>query len=182
MTKVYDHNGVELLPTILQVKERNEHGAPTLMRVRFDDDKIGIANPEERTFLIVWAPVGAQHEFPADDLARQLHKARQDAAQFHEEVVDTRRLIDQVQREHKALTVDNEQKTAALRELQRERDPERIQRLIQEAVDKALIDANKQIADLRASAATKDSAITELKASKRKLREALDRFKEGRNK
>jgi hypothetical protein len=182
VTRVYDHKGVELLPTILQIKERNEQGAPVLLRVRFDDEKVGFVDPNERTFLIVWAPVGAQHEFPASDLARQFHEAKLLSEQLHTEVVETRRMIDQVQREHKALTEENEKKTAALRELQRERDPERLAGLIDSAVRIAGDKAAKEITELRATLATKDSEITELRASKRKLREALDRLKEERGK
>jgi len=76
------------------------------------------------------------------------------------------------------LTNENKLKTADLRRLQAERDPERIAAAIAEACERTRVSADAEIAKLRSDNAQLVAECRELKASKKKLREALERARE----
>jgi len=71
-------------------------------------------------------------------------------------------------------------RNSELRRLHAERDPAALDRLVRIAVEKAGESSARELADLRSNIATQQSEIAELRASKRKLREALERTKEKR--
>lgn len=71
-------------------------------------------------------------------------------------------------------------KTNALRELQRERDPSRIEALVAERVKSATATLDSALSQARRQCESAQREIEELRASKKKLREALERAKERR--
>ncbi len=79
-----------------------------------------------------------------------------------------------------SLKADNDHKTTELRRLQDERDPAVVERAIREACERATARADSELAALKSTIATLRSEAEELKASKKKLREALERAKDGR--
>lgn len=181
---VRDPFGSELFPLLLQIQETDDGGRPTICGIRRDDDPVSLASAEplSRHFVIVWCRqgLGVTEGNPlarrADELladARTLEDARREAA-------DAREARDALRSERNRLAEDLRQKTESLRDLQRERDPERAERLAQERVAAATSDLMAQLAHARADIAVRDQEIAELKTAKRRLREALDRAKEGR--
>lgn len=73
---------------------------------------------------------------------------------------------------------DREDLAAKLKALQRDHDPERIKRQISEAVATATAELERQLSTVKLALTNANREIEELKASKRKLREALERLKE----
>lgn len=71
-----------------------------------------------------------------------------------------------------------EAKTAALRQLNAERDPARIARQVVDAREDATRDAGIEIATLKAKLGETESQLREALEAKRRLREALNRMKE----
>jgi chromosome segregation ATPase len=69
-------------------------------------------------------------------------------------------------------------RTSELRRLNDERNPSTIERGIKDAVAAATAKRDAEIADARATIATQKSEIDGLRASKKKLRDALERLKE----
>jgi chromosome segregation ATPase len=95
-------------------------------------------------------------------------------------LVSVRHQLASVRHEIDAVTEDNRVKTADLRRLHDERDPVKIQLVVVAAIERARADADREITELRATVATQKSELEELRASKRKLRDALERIKEKR--
>jgi len=181
MAKVRDPNGTELVPTLLHVLERDDCGNPTVCRVRYDDEKILLERDEPEapaaTFLIVWAPreIGGV-TLPIVDVIAKANEAH-----------ELRATVDAARRETAMMSIECdrarselEQKTAALRDLQKERDPQRMERAVQERT----VDLQRQLTEARSRAASEASLlrsrIAELETSKKKLRDALERIKDGR--
>ncbi len=179
---IRDPKGNELKLVLLQIMERCDQG-PTVCRVRYDHEKIGLANPEQREFLMVWTPVDSvlgEMRAEDNDTINSLMATQDALGDAHKEIADTQKLCKQVQAANAALQVEIDQKTTALRDLQRERDPARLEALVQERTKEldtkfaaAQRSSGAEIAQLK-------SRVTELEASKRKLREALDRIKDGK--
>lgn len=109
----------------------------------------------------------------AEEHAREARTVRADIERF----TGTLR---QVTAERDRLVAEREPLIAELKELRVERDPDRLRIAIADAVERQLHDHVLAIATLRSQVAELESQLTECRASKRKLREALDRAKEGR--
>jgi len=183
MAKLRDGQGNELIPTLLHVADRDERGRPTVCRVRYDDERIGLdANDHARnTFLLVWSPVDSQlGELDIKDLAREYETLKERADKMHELAVIVRQDIETVKAENARLVAENEQKTVALRELNKERDPERFDKAVADKVDfmTGLLQAKLKVSN--EIIAKQESELRELRATKKKLREAIERYKEGR--
>ncbi len=76
------------------------------------------------------------------------------------------------------VAADRESLAAQLRDMKRDADPERLERAKAEAVSVATYELSKRIADLEGKVDHLERVAAELRASKRKLREALERAKE----
>lgn len=177
-----DHKGNELKLVLLQILERSDQG-PTLCRVRYDHETINLEDPTQREFLMVWTPIDSvlgELRTSDSDTLNELVTAKDQLISARELVRDTKRDIDAVTKANADLTAEIDQKTAALRELQKERDPARFERAVEERtkhIEQLLtLERSTSVSEI----ATLKSRITELEGSKRKLREALERAKEGK--
>lgn len=116
-----------------------------------------------------------------DGRAKAVREGRelvQDAEKWLEE---SRAMADRckvIAKENLDLRVENEAKTADLRRLRAEIDPDEIRLKIMYAVDKATADRDEQLRTARAEIVDLRSRIDELERSKRKLRDALARLSE----
>lgn len=180
--KIYDPKGNLLVPTLLHVKERDEHGSPTVCQVRYDHEQIQLAEggTDQNTFLLVWAPAKIiMGEMRMEDLTKELDETKEHLAGALRDLASGRRDIDRLTADATRNAAELEEKTAVLRELQKERDPARFERAVAErteqlrrALDEAATAARTEVTALR-------HRISELEASKKKLREALERTKGG---
>jgi chromosome segregation ATPase len=181
MKRVFDPNGVELVRSVLQVAERDDQNRVTHCRVRYDDETIDLkeARAGGRTpeFLIIWRAAkddGLSSILPEEaELADLLRTAQS-------EIRTTRDLLGTAQRSLEAAQREIDAKTTDLRRLRDERDPEFIARKVAEAVASATEALEEDVKNYRARLAAAESESAELRASKRKLREALERAKEQR--
>ena len=152
MKTLRDPQGRELKLVLFQVVDRDANG-PRTLRVRHDHEKIDIANATEaeRTFLLVWVPVNeVLGEMQMSDIFRDYEEVKEKAAALHAQVVQTNRDIDNVRREHASLSEELKTKTEALRALQKERDPERVNTLIASAVKVQTAALEDQVRDAAA--------------------------------
>lgn len=180
-----DHKGNELKLVLLQVMERGEQG-PTLCRVRYDHEVIDVGNASEiqREFLMVYTLVDSVlGELRMGDLKgtpEELLEYRDLLLKAREEIKATKNVLATAERHALEQDAELREKTNALRDLQRERDPNRLEATVAARVESATEQWRGQETAYRAEIATLKSRVAELEASKRKLREALDRAKEGR--
>lgn len=177
-----DHKGNELKLVLLQVMERGEQG-PTLCRVRYDHEVIDVGNASEiqREFLMVYTPVDSV--LGMGDLKgtpEELLEYRDLLLKAREEIKATKNVLATAERHALEQDAELREKTNALRDLQRERDPNRLEATVAARVESVTEQWRGQETAYRAEIATLKSRVAELEASKRKLREALDRAKEGR--
>lgn len=178
MTTVVDPKGNRLVPVILQVIERDADNQPKTLRFSRDDEKIDLLDHENPQFLIVWSPSDLAHrEASLSSLLVQFYDVKAQAKQLHEQVADVNRQIDWVRGEHAKMTAELETKTAELRKLQRERDPERVDREVAARVDAATAELRVALGQAKVNHEALKREIDELKAAKKKLREALERAK-----
>lgn len=178
---VLDPKGNKLSLVVLQVISRHPDGRPEKLALRYDEERFEVS--EGATFILVWAAAGdltGGGQTALGKLVEDLDTVKAANASHALMATELRREADTLHRELKRIQVDNEAKTAELRALQRERDPERLERLIAERVAAATADLEAKLAVSKGIAADLNRTIDELRASKRKLREALDRAKEGR--
>lgn len=167
---IKDPKGNDLVPILLQVMEADARG-PVVLRQRFDDETVSMVDvpPESGAdqvqMYMVWAPkLGGLGMFK---LSRDQQRIELD------------QLIARVQREASTIQ-DNRVKTDALRELQRERDPDRVAAAVANAVEVRTATLQAEITQLKASVVERDREIAELKASKKRLKEANERLKDGK--
>lgn len=88
--------------------------------------------------------------------------------------------IAQIQRELNVLSAENDAKTEELRKLQRERDPERIARAVDDAVKARTSALEAELVKYKDLLAGAHGEIRELKESKRRLKEANECLKQGK--
>lgn len=175
-----DPKGNELRAVLLQVMERDEHKMPLVLRMRYDHEpvKLDTGEGEPTTFWMVWAPRDlALGELRLSDLTEELDRAKVTATELSAELVLQNRRIDSVTREYAAITEENRVKTEALRVLQKERDPEHVERIAKEHVDKATAKLDGELRAALSREADLKSQLAEAKEAKKRLREALDRAK-----
>lgn len=179
MRRVRDPNGVELERAVLQIVDRDASGRVKTCLALYDDETIDLktaarpgAAPE---FLIVWRAGGDKlgNVIPEEaELADALREALGNLKHAKAEIKSSRDLLERVEAEVR-------DKTAALRALQDERDPRAVEDRVAAAVNAATTRLERELADARATIASMRSEADELRASKRKLREALERAKDG---
>lgn len=174
-----DPNGNALRQVLLQIIDKDECG-PIMLRVRRDHERIDLSEGTP-TFMIVWAPEDQiLGELRLSDVLAELEEVKRQQAESKEMRVLQSRDLARFERDLAAKEKENEQKTAALRELQKERDPERFDRAVKERtaeLQRALEAANN--AGIR-RAADLERRIAELETSKKKLRERISRLEERR--
>jgi hypothetical protein len=176
--KIYDPKGNLLVPTLLHVMERDEHGNPTACRVRYDHEQIALAESgtDQNTFLLVWAPATIiMGELRMEDLTKELDETKEQRDMALRDLASARRDVDRLTADTTRAGGEVEDKTAALRELQKERDPARLERAVAERTEKLRTALDETTTAARAEATTLRYRITELEVSKKKLREALER-------
>lgn len=108
--------------------------------------------------------------------ARELEDRLADLKRVEGSLLDMKRTVEAVRRELAAVSRENDEKTADLRALRKEIDPEEIKLRIMYATDDALIAKNAELAKEKAFSAALTSRVAELERSKKRLREALDRL------
>lgn len=114
-----------------------------------------------------------------DDLAESHSKLRASEVRIAANLrllEEAKRLLDGLERMRNAAEEDSRIKTADLRRLRAEIDPDEINLKIMYAVDAALEQSSAEIGECRATIASYQSEIQELKRSKKRLREALERL------
>jgi hypothetical protein len=115
------------------------------------------------------AKLKRQNEGLRADLREMLDGTAAQLDRSERTLAEARRLVESTQSEF-------EQLRAELRDARKEADPETLALKIMYGVDAATEHHHRELGELRAVIATKDSEISELKRSKRRLREALDRL------
>lgn len=181
--KIVDHKGNELRAVLLQVLTSDDDGSPITLRARYDDgEKIDLTVPEsQRKFHIVYAPANATLGNTSwNEIVNEVEALRSMSVQREYERKAMNEEAASIKREVDAITAEIEKKTEALREMQRERDPERVNALIRSAVSNATRTHEAELKIERAKSARLESEVNELRASKKKLKEANERLKDGR--
>jgi chromosome segregation ATPase len=178
MSAVKDPAGNPLKRVLLQVIDSDEKG-PITLRARLDHEKIDITDERQRKFYMVW--VTEDQELGVvwlNDLVKEFYKLKEIFKQREDQASQLTHQIDFVKHEFDSLRADNDRKTEALRVLQRERDPTRFDASIAERIAERTKALEDKLSQANMSLAKQRSEIEELKASKKRLREALDRAKE----
>lgn len=108
----------------------------------------------------------------------------EEVAQAHRSLIaessQLRRDVASLSAERDALSVERDELVRQLRDMNRERDPARTEALIRAASARACETVNAELAAARAVNAELQCKVNELTASKRKLREALERMKQAK--
>jgi len=181
--KIYDPKGNEMRPILLQVLTEDENG-PLTLRARYDDEeKIDLAasNVTERRFYVFFAPVKTKlGNTTWNEIVTEVEELRALSVERTKMKKEIDLEIESIRREVVALEADRDKKTAAIRELQRERDPERVDALIRQAVNNGIRGREAELKIERAKSARLESELAEVRTSKKKLKEAYERLKEGR--
>ena len=177
MRKVHDAEGNELKLAIFQVTDRDEQG-PTRLRVLRDHEVVDLSKEENPTFMHAWVHVnGVLGEMRMSDLLHDFEELKVTAKDLAAQRVEQDRAIKGLQREVDAVQEENRVKTEELRRLQRERDPERVEKLVQERIMAATEDLRKELVTRNLEIGERNREIRELKESKRRLKEANERLK-----
>lgn len=177
---VKDPSGNPLKLVLLQIIDSDEQG-PITLRARLDDEQISLANERQRKFLMVWTAV--DNDCGLVDLANvyqefEILKAQNEVRKETKAQLD--RDIANIQRDVERLERENKDKTEELRQLHKERDPERIAVLVAHSVKERTATLEDQIRAQATEKANLQREIDELRASKRRLKEANERLKDGR--
>lgn len=177
---VRDPEGNALKRVLLQVLDSDAQG-PISLAVRRDHERIDLADERQRKFLIVWVSEDqVLGELQLTDLIDEFDKLKR----VNEERLETKaqldRDIENIRREQDTLERKNKELTESLRVLQKERDPERFGLAVADAVKVRTATLEDQINRQAAEKVALQREIEELRASKRKLKEANERLKEGR--
>lgn len=179
MTQIRDPSGEALYPTVLRVTAMDEQRRPTICRVLYDDEKLTLPDDVgENQFLTVWSP--RERLLGTDALSlimRQADELMASIASSKVEIAEAMNLTRSVSAERDRLAAECTRKTEALRELQRFRDPSRVELLVAGRVSMATANLEARLAAQQRVIVDKDCEIAELKIAKRRLREALDRLK-----
>lgn len=171
----------DLRPVLLQVLTKDIHG-PVTLRVRADDETVDLSNEDEgkREFYVMYAL--KDHQFGLTTWSTILNEVAKLSALSEERdraKTDLEAQIAGIRRDVEANITDRERLTKELRELKREHDPERVNALVKQAVNVATGALEETLKVERAKVARLESEVTELRASKKKLKEANERLKEG---
>lgn len=171
-----DPKGNELKVVLLQVMDKDEQG-PLTLRVRYDHERIDLTNERDRTFLVMWTPVDSVlGEMRINDVYDELQEVKAQQIAMKSGLVDQDRAIEATRRDLAAMEAENKTKTEALRVLQKERDPDRLEAMVAARtviLNDKLTTAHAENADLK-------RWIEELRAAKKRLKEANERLKENK--
>lgn len=116
----------------------------------------------------------------ADKTLRRLKEMRDEARGARDDLNDAAREIEQLQRRFFEAEAELAEKTTALRQVDRDASTRRFERAVADARAEETARSAAEIERLRGVVVRQESEIIELRASKKKLREALDRAREGR--
>lgn len=173
MSVAKDQAGNELKPVVALVHGRAPDGWPLELKPLRDTDEADITIPSERDFVIVWCSRATGMGSRTGAIAEIITTAEE----REQQKIELDQAIAAAQRGLKELADENASKTEALRQLQRERDPARLERMVSEAVATRTTALEAAVAQLKATIVERDREIRELKESKRRLKEANDRLK-----
>lgn len=176
--KVLDPQGRELRMFLLQVMERDKEGQPTVCRVRYDHEKIDPTDgPDgQAVFLLVWSATNKIHgELWLKDLTEEFEEMKEKFAQSLELKRQQAAQIVAAQQSLESYELEIKEKTEALRALQKERDPQRLESMVAERTAAATLALGAKLRDEQVKSGNLEREVAELKASKKKLREALER-------
>lgn len=178
MNRVEDPKGNRLIPIVLEVITRDDKERPLTLRCRRDNEVIGLAESGSApTFLIVWATVNSTvGESGFSAIMKQAEEARDLAIATQANIEDLERDVRRVTADNAKLTDENEKKTAELRMLQRERDPERLERAVTERVVLATKDLAARSSVLKAELQSVKQELESVRTAKKRLRDSLDRL------
>jgi chromosome segregation ATPase len=176
MSVVKDNKGNVLKPTLLRAVSADEKG-PINLRVIRDDEVVQLGSiPEhERRFIVVWVPEGST--LGKDRLSALLEEFENLKERFAERELhanEMKALTRSLEHDIAAVQDENKTKTEALRQLQKERDPDKLEILVRERTAKLEDDLIKT----RAEIATLKGENADLRASKKRLKEANERLRE----
>lgn len=175
--RVEDPAGNRLTSVVLLVTERDGELPRTLRYLR-DDETVDVSEANNRQFLIVWVATDfARAETGLSSMMDQIYQVTAKAEEVKEANVALRNDVEWVRKEHDKITAELAEKTAALRQLQRERDPSRIDREVAERVAAATADLEARLGVVKQTNLQLQREADELRTSKKRLREALDRTK-----
>jgi len=178
MSLARDPEGKPLTSIVLRVRN-SDHRGPTTLEVLHDTDVVAPQAGDQ--FMIVWAadaPNLGTSRFST--MFEELTKLKAIQTEMRVEIEAQHGAVASIQRAAGQLEEENAQKTEALRALQKERDPERQATTVRDAVEAATADLQAELKTTRAAHAELERLIAELRASKKKLKEAYDRLKAGR--
>ena len=174
MAALKDPKGNPLKIVLLQILEADVQG-PILLRVRRDHEQIDLADERRNKFLVVWVSEDqVLGELQLNDLYEDFEKVKEQAAIRESAKVELDHQIAAISHEMTALTEENRVKTEALRVLQKERDPHRLEVLVQVRTLKL----EDEMLRARAEAAELRSEVAELRAAKKRLKAANEKLKE----
>jgi hypothetical protein len=177
---VVDPDGIKLKRMLLQVIDRDERGPRTLC-TRHDHETIDLTDVDHRSFIIVWVPETITlGDVSLAQIYNEFQNLKVINAQRELERVELSREIRDVERDIERAQAENKTKTEALRDLQRERDPERLEATLRARVEGRTASYQETLRQAMQKLDEQKREIEELRASKRKLKEANDRLKEKR--
>lgn len=182
MKVIRDPKGNALKLVLLQVLDRDEQG-PLTLRCRRDHESIDLAGQDSRDlkFWVAWVcEDDVLGELQITDVYREMEAAKQDLDKATSEIIEAKQQLNTFSRELAKLQLADVAKTEELRKLQRERDPARFDASVAAAVELQTAKLESNIHSLRKMLADSQREVEELRVSKRKLKEANDRLKEGR--
>ena len=126
-------DGEELKLVLLRSVESDEQG-PRILEMMRDHEKYDV-NENFRVFT-AWVKVNNMlGEMHINDLFSDFDKIKAQAKELHEMRIEQDRAIKTAQKQLADQEEEIKLKTEALRELQKERDPERFQKAVNQAVD-----------------------------------------------
>jgi vacuolar-type H+-ATPase subunit I/STV1 len=116
-----------------------------------------------------------------DGRAQAVRECQDLVANADRSLAEAREMVNSIKsmaKDNQDLRADNETKTAELRRLRKEIDPDEIQLKIMYAIDEATARKDQEIRSARAEIVELRSRVEELERSKKKLREAIARLSE----
>lgn len=180
MKTIKDPDGKPLKRVLLQVMDTDVQGPRTLV-VRRDHEKIDLGDERQRTFLMVWISEDqVLGELRLTDILAEHDEVKEANGKLVAAKVEWERTEIKLRAELAEFAHDLDTKIEELRALQRERDPERVERMVAERTAAKTKELEGKLATAQALATSQESEINELRAAKKKLRERIDRLEQGR--
>jgi hypothetical protein len=165
--------------TVMQVVDRDPDGKPRGYRILYDNETLDVgkaADEGNANFILVWTPLDQNaNEQSMAGLVAEMEQLRGKQAELQALRTEQDRDLRRIEGEVTRLEADTAKKTEELRRLQRERDPERIAREVADQVAAQTAVMRAELTTARAAVATLTEELRGAQASKKKLREALER-------